>query len=172
MAHFCRTSLGPHGRCGGWVLGAPWALAPQQALSSRGGLRTAAARAPGCWAGPPRRLGARALGGLPGPHRQAVSTASRLLREEGRQARRYWRSRGAAGTEPVGAGSEAQVSSPFSGPRCGRRPRPLPLALLFWVTGSPGTCNLKMRTHAHIHARLFRLMCFLLGPRERRAGGG
>ena len=129
-----------------------------------GWLRPAVARARGIGAGPPPPLGARAAGSLPGPHPPAVSTASLLLRQEGRQARRLCRSPRAAGTEPAEAGSEAQLPALFLGPDVGGDPGPCSVAL---GRGFPRHLRSE-NTHTHAHT-LFRQVCLLLGPGEGRA---
>lgn len=114
MAHFCRLVFGPRGRCGGWLRGADARWRPGN--RARGGgrgvpaLRRQPVRlAPGLGC---RRPWAPATRSLPGPHPLAVSTASRLLREERRQAPRLRGSQGCAGTQP----GEAQLLALLLGP--------------------------------------------------------
>lgn len=136
MAHFCRILFGPAAGAQGGCVGPDHAGAATVALAERlrtavaGALRSPARRALGLgrrrpWA---PRLHAASLaptGG--GIHSLTVTKAGgRASTEALEKASRCWKG-------IWGSWKRSSASSPFSGPRCGRRPRPLLCSSEAWV---------------------------------------
>lgn len=166
MAHFCRIPFGPRGRCGGRVRGALCALA-QRHLRSQGG---SAMRSP--VRGPPElgRRRRRAAPWPPGPppaggiHSLAVAKGGgKASAEVLERPKRCW-------SGAWGSWKGSSASSHFFWVLMWEETQAP--ALLPWARVPQAPVIWKQHTHTHTltHAHPFRLVCFLLGPGEGRAG--